>query len=260
VPGQIVKQLRLRSPRIGFVVIGAAKCGTTSLHHYLSQHPGLYLPDDIGVNSETGYFLEHSDQDIKGLTNRRIRMDLGDRELFETIYAGHDGSALLGEESTDYTKRPYRTVEIDRMRRHNRRMKLIMMIRDPYDRVVSHYQHYLRRRPETMLPSFAEEIRANPMYGDISRYHFQLEPYLDRFGARRILLVRLEDLASDHAGTMSRIFGFLGVDPTVTVDPTIHNAGEYARDDRLYDIARDLLGAVIEPDRRALERSGLLPG
>lgn len=254
-----MKQLRLRRPRIEFVVIGAAKCGTTSLHRYLSLHPELYLPDDIGVNSETGYFLEHSDQDIKGLTNRRIRMDLEDRALFDTIYAGHDGRAVLGEESTDYAKRPYRTVEFDRMRRHNRRMKLLMMIRDPYDRVVSHYQHYLRRRPETMLPTFEEEIRANPMYGDISRYHFQLEPYLERFGARRILLVRLEDLAADHVGTMSRIFGFLGVDPNVAVDPTVHNAGEYERDDRLYGIARDLLRDSIEADRRALERSGLLP-
>lgn len=251
---------RWRQPRIRFVVVGAAKCGTTSLHRYLHQHPRLFLPTDVGVNSETGYFLEHSDQDVKGLTNREIRMGLTDDELFERIFAGHPDGVILGEESTDYAKRPHRTVELDRMRRHHRRMRILMMVRDPYDRVVSQYHHYARRRPETMADDFETEIRRHALYADISRYHFQLEPYVETFGPGRVLAVRLEDLAERHDDVMRRVFAFLGVDPDVRIDPARHNVGEHRRDgdDERYEIARRVLGPILDEDQRALDASGLV--
>jgi hypothetical protein len=85
------------------------------------------------------------------------------------------------------------------------------MVRDPIDRLLSHYLHnvggsYERR---SLTEALADERSA---YWQRSRYAYQVEPYVEAFGPDGVAIVSREELKRDRAGTMRRVFGFLGVD------------------------------------------------
>jgi Sulfotransferase family len=93
--------------------------------------------------------------------------------------------------------------------------RLIYMVRDPIDRMLSHYLHNVGGGYDDRP---LHEALGDPhtAYVDRSRYFFQLEPYLDAFDAERILLVSREELLRERAKTMRRVFGFLGVEEDFT--------------------------------------------
>jgi hypothetical protein len=86
------------------------------------------------------------------------------------------------------------------------------MVRDPIDRMLSHYLHNVGGgyddRP--LADALADPGSA---YVARSRYFFQLEPYLEEFGQGSIEIVTREELKRERAATMRRVFAFLGVDP-----------------------------------------------
>jgi Sulfotransferase domain len=190
-----------RHPRAGgampnLVVIGGLKCGTTSLHHYLNLHP------EIGMSrpKELNFFVEE------------LNWPLG-----RDWYASHfrDADPVRGESSPHYTNRPRFDGVAERLAATLPGVRLIYMVRDPIDRMLSHYLHNIGGgyddRP--LADALSDPDTA---YVDRGRYFFQLEPYLERFDDERIALVTREELKRDRAATMRRVFGFLGVDPDFT--------------------------------------------
>jgi hypothetical protein len=174
------------------VLIGGLKCGTTSLHHYLNLHPDV----EMSRPKELNFFIEE------------MNWSLG-----PDWYAGHfpAGARVRGETSPHYTNRPRLAGVAERMAELIPDARLVYSVRDPIDRLLSHYLHnagggYDDRSLEEVL---ADEDSA---YFDRSRYAFQLEPYLQAFGAERVQIVSSEELKGDRAGTMRRLFEFLGVD------------------------------------------------
>jgi hypothetical protein len=95
--------------------------------------------------------------------------------------------------------------------------RLIYMVRDPIDRMLSHYLHNVGGgyddRP--LADALADPESA---YVARSRYFFQLEPYLEEFGQGSIEIVTREELKRDRSATMRRVFDFLGVDPGFSSD------------------------------------------
>lgn len=209
----------LQTPVIDFVIIGSAKCGTTSLHKYLNLHPDVYMPTGVGINDETGLFLPHNDDRIKALKSRRIREHSDDEALLEMILQGYRGERVVGEETTDYTKRPYRTVRYDFIKTHNPQMKFIFMVRDPIQKLFSQYRHFLRYQPKHTLRDFTQELLEYDYYKYASAYFFQLEPYIEHFGSQAIKVVILEELGKDTPRVLKSIFGYLGVSE-IDVDPS----------------------------------------
>ena len=175
------------------VVIGGLKCGTTSLHHYLNLHPSITMsrPKELNffvseLNWELGpaWYGEHFDPD----------------------------AAVRGETSPHYTDRPRLDGVAERMRATLPHARLVYMVRDPIDRILSHYLHNVGGSYETR--SLEEALASDDTaYVDRSRYAFQLEPYLDAFGPERIEIVSREELKEERAETMRRLFEFCGVDP-----------------------------------------------
>ena len=200
-------------PFINFVVIGSAKCGTTSLHKYLNYHPDIYLPTGVGINDETGLFLSHKDEKIKSLGNRKIRQNLSDEMLYEKILGKYRGESLIGEETTDYTKKPYRTVRFDYIKDHNPGMKFIYIIRDPVEKIFSQYRHFLRYQKKSTKINLQEELLNFDYYQYASAYYYQLEPYISQFGKDSIHVVLLEDLSIDANKELNKIFSFLNAKP-----------------------------------------------
>jgi hypothetical protein len=174
------------------IVIGGLKCGTTSLHHYMNLHPEVQMSRPKELN----FFVAE------------LNWALGPE-----WYSSHfrPDPAVRGESSPHYTNRPRFEGVAGRMASIVPEARLIYMVRDPIDRMLSHFLHNVGggydRRPLT-------EALADPdtAYVDRSRYFFQLEPFLDEFSADRIELVSREELKADRAATMRRVFGFAGVE------------------------------------------------
>ncbi|MDX6637187.1 MAG: hypothetical protein QOJ01_698 [Solirubrobacterales bacterium] len=174
------------------VLIGGLKCGTTSLHHYLNLHPEIAMSRPKELN----FFVAE------------LNWDLGPE-----WYAAHfdAGAPVRGETSPHYTGRPRLDGVAERMRELIPDAHLVYAVRNPIDRLLSHYLHnvaggYESRSLDAVL---ADERSA---YFDRSRYAYQLEPYLEAFGRGAIAIVAQDELRADREGTMRELFGFLGVD------------------------------------------------
>jgi hypothetical protein len=175
------------------VVIGGLKCGTTSLHHYLNLHPEV----EMSRPKELNFFVEE------------LNWPLG-----AGWYASHfsESAPIRGETSPHYTNRPRFQGVAQRMRSLVPDARLIYMVRNPIDRMLSHYLHNMGGGYDDR--PLAEALSdPDSAYVTRSRYFMQLEPYLDAFGSERIEIVAREELKRDRAATMRRVFEVLGVNP-----------------------------------------------
>jgi hypothetical protein len=196
-----VERRRRQAERQGalpnLIVIGGLKCGTTSLHHYLNLHPQIAMSRPKELN----FFVAE------------LNWDLG-----PDWYASHfDRSApVRGETSPHYTNLPRFGGVAGRMREVlGADARIVYMVRDPIDRMLSHYLHnvgggYESRPLETALAD------PDSAYVARSRYAMQAGPYLKAFGPERVLIVTREELRDDRLGTMRRTFEFCGVDAGFT--------------------------------------------
>jgi Sulfotransferase domain len=177
-----------------FIVIGAMKSGTSSLYHYMRQHP------DICMSSikETDFFIEERNYG-KGL------------DWYRSLFA--DPRKVCGEASPNYSKRHRHRGVPERLHRLVPEAKLIYLLRDPIDRIASHYLHNRLLGRETR--SLAEAVAARSYrnnYVRTSLYHFQLSAFLRHFPLERILIATAEDLKAEQSATLASVFRFVGVD------------------------------------------------
>ena len=127
-------------------------------------------------------------------------------------------ATVHGEASPRYTIRSLDAGVADRMHVVIPDASLIYLVRDPIDRIVSQYMHSVASGTETRPVDLAVEPRLENDYVSRGRYHWQLEPYLDRFDVRRILVVKQDDLRRNRDETLRRVFQFVGVAEDVPAD------------------------------------------
>jgi hypothetical protein len=177
-----------------FVIIGAMKGGTSSLYHYLRQHPEICMSSP----KETDFFIEARNYG-KGL------------DWYRSLFA--DPAKVCGEASPNYTKRHMHPGVPRRLHRLVPDVKLIYILRDPIDRIVSHYLHkrLLGRETRSLVEAVAVKSYRNN-YVRTSLYHFQLSAFLDHFPLERILIATTEELKERQAETLTSVFRFIGVD------------------------------------------------
>jgi hypothetical protein len=121
-----------------FLILGAAKCGTTSLHGWLSQHPQIQMSSP----KEPVYFEAEYEQ--------------GPEFYFSTYFAGWDGRRLLGDSRTANLFFPWVAA---RIKESNPAAKLIILVRNPIDRCLAHWWIEFRRDKEPL--HFEEAVAAN---------------------------------------------------------------------------------------------------
>lgn len=179
-----------------FLIIGAMKSGTTSLYDYLKRHPA------IGMSSpkEPNYFVEEL-----GWKNGP--------EWYEKCFSGCTGRQSIGEASTNYTKYPRFEGVPERIYKTLGPVKLIYVVRDPVERLLSHYLHAVHHRYEKRPFSEMVHVLEESTYGFAGRYHAQLEQYCPFFPMKDILVVDQHDLYYDRPATLRTIFDFLNVNP-----------------------------------------------
>lgn len=176
-----------------FLIIGATKCGTTSLHKYLSQHPQVFMHPQ----KELRFFTEEG--------NWHRGLAWYDAQFSE---AGH--RSVLGESTNDYSRHPLYTDVPKRISHVLPDVRLIYIIRHPIERIRSHYRHRLVTGMEWRSPNKA--VQEDPRYIVGSRYGHQLEQYCSYFHHEQILTIRFEDLISHPQSTLRTVCRFLGVE------------------------------------------------
>jgi hypothetical protein len=194
--GKVPRRRRRHAELPNLIIIGGLKCGTTSIHHYLGLHPQIQMSKPKELN----FFVEELNWDL-GLDWYGGRFD----ERF----------AVRGESSPHYTSLPQFGGVAARIHRHVPEAKLIYMVRDPIDRILSHWRHatgagYEARSMEEVLS------RDDQTYVTRSRYWMQLQPYLELFPRDRIEVITQEELQGDREGTMRKAFDYAGVDASFT--------------------------------------------
>jgi hypothetical protein len=178
------------------IIIGAMKCATTSLHYYLSLHP------DISMSrvKELRYFVkEHN-------WHRGI-------EWYKSHFT--DGISIRGEASPAYTKYPHFKDIAARMYATVPEAKLIYIVRDPINRILSHYMHYFTiGYDKRTLTDVLQELDDNNIYVALSKYYMQLEQYLAYYPKQHIFILTTEELYTHRVETLQKVFKFLGVSPS----------------------------------------------
>lgn len=175
-----------------FVIIGAMKCATSTLHDQLGRQPGVFMSEPKEPN-----FFSDDEQWARGLG------------WYRSLFASAPEGAVCGESSTHYTKLPTHPLAAERLAAHMPEARLIYVMRDPVDRIVSQYIHEWSVRKVTC--PIDEAVRTHPALIDYSRYAMQLGPWLDRFGPSRVLPVFFERLTASPQSEFDRVCRFIGI-------------------------------------------------
>jgi hypothetical protein len=177
-----------------FVVIGAQKSLTTALWEYLRVHPQIFCPEI----KETNFFIE------EGTWGRGL-------DWYRSLYAPAPvGTIHRGDVSPGYTMFPTFSGAPERIAGIVPDVKLVYILRDPVERMRSHYLHQLsvgfERRP------MREALIRDYQYLSLSQYALQLDQYLPLFDREQLLVLRAEELAADPGPTLDVLLRFLDLE------------------------------------------------
>lgn len=173
-----------------FIIIGAMKCATSTLHDQLARQPGFVMSEPKEI-----YFFSDDDVWKKGV------------EWYAAHFADAPDDALCGESSTHYTKLPTYPHAVDRLRYHLPHAKLIYVMRHPIDRLISHFVHEWSER--TVPDDIELAIRECPRLVDYGRYAYQLAPFIGAYGSDRILPVFFDRMVAEPQAELERVCRFL---------------------------------------------------
>lgn len=184
-----------------FFVIGAAKCGTTSLALYLGLHPEVH----ISPVNEPRFFAEPDP--LRPFPGRRV----GDLSEYESLF--DSSSPLRGEVCGSYSQHPWRPGVPQRIHELVPEARFVYVVGDPIKRIESHYMQTVAEEGEARSLNAAIGDIEDPQNPAVcpGRYAYQAEQYLAMFPEDRMLVVDRNDLQSKRLQTLSSIFSFLGV-------------------------------------------------
>jgi hypothetical protein len=225
-----VRRIPYRSLHPNLLIIGAQKAGTTSLHYYLAQHPDVFMTSF----KETNLFLDDSEEvgeyhavepRFYGSSNRAKRRGLSDDQIRRRMLIGYRGERIVGDASPYYTAAPVTGLEVPaRVKAARPDARLVYLVRNPLDRIVSAWRH--DRRIHAMFEEPFDEdcdrrIQTRRHYLDMSLYHYQLANYLKHFAREQCRVVVFEDFARDPGAALQEICAFLGLETGFPFDTSL---------------------------------------
>lgn len=252
--------------RPSFFIVGHSKSGTTALSKFLEQHPDIF----ITTPSEPNFFCP--------TWCRRTGPDSAFVERTEAeylaLFEAAGSSQQCGEASAAYLYSPESAELIEAF---DSDAKIIMVFREPVSFLRSYHLQLLRNVPSEgeTVRDLREALELEParrvgrelprgchipemLYysSDRLRYAEHYDRYAARFPAEQILALTYDDFRIDNAGTIRRVFEFLGVDATVEPRLEDHNVGGGALRSRR---AASLLRRATHGGRLAGAARGLVP-
>lgn len=209
-----------------FLIIGAAKAGTTALHTYLQQHPQIYMTP----SKETNFFaFEGEKLNFQGSGDDGInKFSITELSQYEAEFAGVTTETALGEACPLYL---YSEKARDNIYRQIPDTRLIVILRNPIDRLYANFLHLIRddREPFTDL---TQAMAAEPEriaqnwewfwhYTQVGYYGAQLQGYYKNFDAQQIRVYLYDDFRKNPVALMQDICQFVGVDENFVPDMSV---------------------------------------
>ncbi len=241
------KDARLILPNL--FIPGAGKSGTSSLHEYLGQHPDIFMSRE-----KEPHFFSIDSHYAHGL------------DWYSGVFADGESASVRGESSTTYLHFPH---VVERIAAIIPDPRFIVLLRNPIDRVVSHFrwlvglglenrsirEAFLADRDEVPDPS--NQIGGNyRYYAAESRYGEHLAEYVSAFGAERVLVLTAEELRREPDATLARCSEFLRIAPFPELEPVWTNP---TRQGHLGGLATFLDGSEPQSDPMRALRRRVLP-
>jgi hypothetical protein len=261
--------------KANFFLVGAPKAGTTSVDRVLRDHPEVFL----SPIKEPCHFCPDVNARIASVLNRKDRIDLpaylasGRREIvhlchvrsavdYARLFERACGQPVLGECSTYYLSS---TVAPANIHAYNPDARILVLLRDPLDRIRSHYTMDLSLGlAHGPLPALVEEELALGKdanwgncryYVGASRYASQLKAYHRYFPPQQVCVLSFEDLVRDGDTQLRRLFAFLGITaPAVPLALPRANKSRATRFPLLHDTLR---ASGLKPVLTSLLKRGL---
>jgi hypothetical protein len=198
---------------VNFVIAGVMRGGTTALAHFLAQHPDVCFAPAKEVHFfDDPDFDQHSDPDEMA-------------RHYAAHFPNFINQSHVGEATPIYM---YSPLAIERLARYNPTMNIILILRDPVQRALSHYNHAIAHQQENRSLTAALLLEKYRLWRDRKNWAWtsslRRHSYLDRgyygrqlnlllryFPAQQICVVRTSDLRDQHASTLHRVYHFLGL-------------------------------------------------
>ncbi len=242
--------------RPDFFIVGAPRCGTTAMAHYLGGHPDIFM-----ARKELHFF----GQDLH--FSKRFYRRSGNAYLRE--FADWSGQRRAGEASVWYLASKTAAREIHDF---NPGARIIIMLREPAEMLHSLY-HMFRYDGNEHLKTFEEALTAEEerrtgqrfgrgtylaqglFYREAARYTEQVKRYFELFGRERVRVVLYDDFAANLQHTYDETLEFLGVTPLGARDFKVVNEHRSVRHAALHAVLRDAtLRSLV------LRTRGFMPG
>lgn len=204
-------------------VVGAAKSGTTSLYYYLSQHSDIYM----SPVKEPHYFSTVTNINARAFEKPKAGETYHTRviaheEDYIALFKNGRGFRYRGEASPSYL---YDESSAKKIKSFNAEAKIIIILREPLDRAVSHfnmsYSLGLESESDFHKALLKDQINNNKVWGsahlyvELGHYYKQVMNFFQVFPLEQIYLLKFEDLKNSPRQTMENLFKFLCIDSSV---------------------------------------------
>lgn len=223
-----------------FLIIGAAKSGTTSLYHYLKQHPQIYMSP---IKEPKFFAFEGIIVDFRGPRDENLnRGTITEIEAYRALFQDVSNELAIGEASPIYI---YNSRAPEHIKYYIPNVKIIAILRNPAERAYSSFTGMLRDGREP-LADFTEAMRQEETrisnnwsffwhYKQRGFYYVQLKRYFDLFNRDQIKIYLYEDFRDYPLDVLKDIFRFLDVDDHFVPDVSLkHNVSGIPRNRALH--------------------------
>ena len=220
----------MRNNLPNFLIVGAAKSGTSSLHNYLNQHPQVFMPS---YNKERMKVKEPRFL-IKDLVQHRLHNGIWTFEEYQSLFTDVKDEKAIGESTVLYLYY-YKHAIKNIIHYLGEDVKIIIMLRNPADRAYSAFQHVSRgfkennsfeRSLEIETGRMEKEENLTPMvmYKEMGMYYEMVKAYMESF--KNVHIIFYEDFRDKIESEMNKTYNFLGISNNIEIDfITKHNVG-----------------------------------
>lgn len=184
-----------------FLVIGAQKCGTTTLFADLASHPSVKMTRD---------------KECAVLVDADVSSGPGDwyrRQLPPSL----NSELTFGDVTTSYSMRDSHPEVVKNAMQLGESLKIIYIVRDPLERIVSHHHHDFSLGKCSADINRAVSLDAR--FLEHSKYWYQLSPWIEAFGAHSVFVVQFEEYTTRRQESFDRLTDFLGLERFTLVSP-----------------------------------------
>jgi hypothetical protein len=225
-----------------FLIIGAAKSGTTTLYNSLKQHPDIYF----SPLKEPHFFSHGLSGDTQVAVERygKYQSPITDLDTYKSLFDDVSDEIAIGEASTSYLIHPDAA---ERIKQHIPDAKLIAILRNPVDRAYSAFlmKYRIQKKDMTdsqkLLEDFKEEVKQAYGENNTGLYHRKIQKYLEFFDESQLKVIAFKKFQVDFEPVIQDIFSFLNVKPDVSVEkPSVRNKGGVPKNKLVFNTLEQL--------------------